>query len=110
MIFPDISSSSSARSRDFEPSAGSFAPAVRALGVAHGHLAKNGVIDPRHLDLWTALITGLVDQQVSNDPGGDRWVRLIDDAVAMFLAYCQPPAPTAVRPPPSSSRTKGVHP
>ena len=42
--------------------------------------------DPRYLDLWTALTTGLVDQQISNDPGGDRWIRLIDDAVAMFLA------------------------
>jgi hypothetical protein len=46
------------------------------------------VQNPRHLDLWTALTTGLVDQQISNEPGGDRWIRLIDDAVAMFLAYC----------------------
>lgn len=94
----------------FEPSAGSFAPAVRALAVAHGHLAKNGVTDPRHLDLWTALTTGLVDQQVSNDPGGDRWVRLIDDAIAMFLTYCQSSAPAAARRVPSPSRSKGVKP
>jgi hypothetical protein len=40
------------------------------------------------LDLWTALIAGLVDQQISNDPGGDRWIRLIDDVVTMFLAHC----------------------
>lgn len=33
-------------------------------------------------------MTGLVDQQISNDPGGDRWTRLIDDVVAMFLAHC----------------------
>jgi hypothetical protein len=33
-------------------------------------------------------MTGLVDQQISNDPGGDRWIRLIDDAVVMFLAHC----------------------
>jgi hypothetical protein len=39
--------------------------------------------------MWTALTTGLVDQQISNDPGGDRWARLIDDFVTMFLAYCQ---------------------
>jgi hypothetical protein len=30
-------------------------------------------------------MTGLVDQQISNDPGGDRWIRLIDDVVVMFL-------------------------
>jgi hypothetical protein len=38
--------------------------------------------------MWTALTTGLVDQQISNDLGGDRWAGLIDDFVAMFLAYC----------------------
>jgi AcrR family transcriptional regulator len=74
----------------FEPSAASFAPAVRALDAARERLASCGVTDPRHVDMWTALTTGLVDQQISNDPGGDRWARLIDDAVAMFLAYCTP--------------------
>jgi AcrR family transcriptional regulator len=73
----------------FEPSPESFAPAVRALDAAHQRLALNGVTDPRHLDMWSALTTGLVDQQISNDPGGDRWSRLIDDFVAMYLAYCQ---------------------
>jgi hypothetical protein len=33
-------------------------------------------------------MTGLVDQQISNDAGGDRWIGLIDDVVAMFLAHC----------------------
>lgn len=74
----------------FEPSPESFAPAVRALNGAREKLALNGITEPRHLDMWTALTTGLVDQQVSNDPGGDRWVRLIDELVAMFLAHCLP--------------------
>lgn len=73
----------------FEPSPASFAPAVRAFELVRERLALNGVRDPRHVDMWTALTTGLVDQQISNDPGGDRWARLIDDFVAMFLAYCQ---------------------
>lgn len=72
----------------FLPSAQSYAPAVRALDVARGHLASAGVHDPRHIDLWTALITGIVDQQISNDPGGDRWIRLTEDAMNMFLAHC----------------------
>jgi AcrR family transcriptional regulator len=71
----------------FEPSAESYEPAVRALDLTREYLARNGITDPRHLDLWTALTTGLVDQQISNDPGGDRWTRLIDDAVHMFLAH-----------------------
>ncbi len=72
---------------NFEPSAESYAPAVRALDTARDCLARNGITQPRHLDLWTALLNGLVDQQVSNDLGGDRWTRLIEEAAAMFLAH-----------------------
>lgn len=72
----------------FEPSAESYAPAVRALEGSRQRLALNGVTDPRHLDMWTALTTGLVSQQISNDPGGDRWTSLIEESVAMFLAHC----------------------
>lgn len=75
---------------EFEPSAESYAPAIRALDVARRSLALVGITQPRYLDLWTALLTGLVDQQVSNDPGGDRWTCLIEEAVAMFLAHCEP--------------------
>jgi AcrR family transcriptional regulator len=73
----------------FEPSAESYAPAVRALDMTRKGLALIGITQPRHLDLWTALLSGLVDQQVSNDPGGDRWTRLIEEAVTMFLAHCE---------------------
>ena len=73
----------------FEPSPESYAPAVRALDLSAEVLTANGVTDPRHLDIWTALTTGLVSQQIANDPGGDRWVALIDDFVAMFLSYFQ---------------------
>ena len=73
----------------FEPTPQSFGPAVRALDGVRERLALNGVTDARQLDMWTALTTGLVDQQISNDPGGDRWARLIDEFVTMFLAYCQ---------------------
>jgi len=74
----------------FAPSAESYAPAVRALGVLREVLIRNAITEPRHLDLATALVTGLVDQQVSNDPGGDRWIALIDESVDMFLAHCLP--------------------
>jgi AcrR family transcriptional regulator len=72
----------------FSPSAESFEPAIRALDVVREQLALNGVHDERHVDLWTALTTGLVDQQISNDPGGERWSRLVDGATEMFLAHC----------------------
>lgn len=75
---------------NFEPSAESYAPAIRALDSARECLVLNGIAQPKYLDLWTALLSGLVDQQVSNDPGGDRWIRLIEEAVAMFLAHARP--------------------
>ena len=83
----------------FEPTAESFAPAVLALDSVRGHLALSGITDARHIDMWTAFTVGLVDQQISNDPDGDRWTRLIGDLVTMFLAYCAParrtkPSPT----------------
>ena len=88
---------------DFEPSPESYAPAVRALDAARECLALNGVTESQHVDLWTALTTGLVDQQVSNDPGGDRWTRLIEEAVVMFVAHCRPGPPTrSSRPKPSN--------
>src|SRR5579863_379334 len=80
---------------DFEPSPDAYAPAVRTLEIARTRMAEAGFGDARSLDMWTALLTGLVDQQISNDPGGERWASLIDDAVAMFLAY--PHRPTSKR-------------
>jgi len=91
----------------FEPSPQSYAPAVRSLAGARERLALNGITEARHLDLWTALITGLVDQQVSNDPGGDRWTRLIDETVAMFLNHCQPTRASR-KPASRQTRAKGI--
>jgi len=87
----------------FTPSPESYAPAVGALERSAEVLVANGLAERRHLDVWTALTTGLVSQQIANDPGGDRWVVLIDDFVAMFLSYFQQstrpirPAATPVR-------------
>lgn len=72
---------------DFEPSPESYEPAVRALDLTREYFARNGVTDPRHLDLWIAVFTGLVDQQIANEPGGDRWTGLVEDAVRLLLSY-----------------------
>lgn len=71
----------------FEPSTESFAISLDSLNAAWEHLASLGVDDPGHLDLFTAIGTGIADQQISNDPGGDRWMRLIDEAVDMFVNH-----------------------
>lgn len=71
----------------FEPSADSFAISVAGLELTRERLARMGFDDPRVLDLLTAIGTGLTDQQISNDPGGDRWVRLVDEAMEMFFQH-----------------------
>jgi hypothetical protein len=91
----------------FAPSPEAYAPAVRALDDTRAALARHGFADARHLDMWTALMSGLVDQQISNDPGGERWIRLIDDFVTMFVEHCRSQAPTRTGPA-ARSRTKGT--
>jgi AcrR family transcriptional regulator len=70
----------------FTPSAESYELAISALDITREFLARNGVHESRHLDIWTAINTGLVNQQVSNDPAGDRWSRLVEEVTSMFLA------------------------
>jgi AcrR family transcriptional regulator len=70
----------------FVPSKASYALAEQVLNHMREVFADAGLTDPRSLDLYTALVTGLATQQVSNDPGGQRWTRLIDHAMDMFLA------------------------
>jgi AcrR family transcriptional regulator len=74
----------------FTPSPESYAVAVRAYEQMRDRLAVIGVRDQATLDLWTAMMTGLTDQQLSNDPGGDRWTQLVDRAVDMLLTDARP--------------------
>jgi len=69
----------------FTPSDESYAVAVQVYEQMTRHLAAVGVHDQETLDLWTAVLTGLTDQQISNDPGGTRWTRLVDRAVDMLI-------------------------
>ena len=71
---------------EFEPSVDSYALAQETLQRLRQWCADASMHDERSIDLWTATLTGLATQQVSNDPGGDRWVKLVDDAVDMLLA------------------------
>jgi AcrR family transcriptional regulator len=74
----------------FEPSPDSFAPAIEILEFGRRALRACGIDDATALDSWTAVTGGIAAQQNSNEPGGDRWVRRVDDITDMFLAYYQP--------------------
>ena len=71
----------------FGPSPASYAPAVQVLDDLHEVMAGLGIHDAGDIDLYTAIVSGLIDAQQANDPGGDRWARLIDQAVHMFADY-----------------------
>ena len=68
----------------FNPSPESYAPAVRVMGRLRSTLAGMGITDDGDVDLYVALVGGLVDAQWANDPGGTRYARLLDRAVDMY--------------------------
>lgn len=70
----------------WRPSEDAYAAAVQTLDSMRARLVDFGLDSQEDLDLWTALTTGLASQQVANDPGGDRWIRLIEPTVAMYLS------------------------
>ena len=71
----------------FEPSAESYAISVQSFTELAAWFESVGLTAPGLLDLYTALVSGIVSQQLSNDPGGDRWTRLVDEAAQMFLDH-----------------------
>jgi len=71
----------------FEPSPESFAISVESLAAISARLAAMGMDHPHDIDLMTAMGTGLTDQQISNDPGGERWSRLVDEAAEMLFKH-----------------------
>ena len=77
---------------DFEPSPESYGLAVEALERGRAILSDVGIGEPAHFDLWTALVAGLASQQIANNPGGDRWRGLVDQAVEMYADHVFKPS------------------
>jgi AcrR family transcriptional regulator len=73
-----------------DPSPQAYAPAVEALDYTRAALRACGITGDRGLDAWTAVIGGLAAQQNANEPGGDRWLRLVDEITDMYLAHYAP--------------------
>lgn len=73
----------------FRPSAESMRRAEAALRLLDQELTAMGIRRPQARDLWTALVTGLANQQIANDPDGDRWELLTGEAVEMFMNHAE---------------------
>lgn len=71
----------------WEPSDDAYAVSLASFERMTDRLAELGVDDAGHIDLLTALTTGLASQQVANDPGGTRWRDLSRAAAEMFLSH-----------------------
>lgn len=73
----------------FRPSEQSMRIAEEALASLDGEMSAMGIERPQARDLWTALVTGMVNQQIANDPAGNRWERMAEEAVIMFMNHVE---------------------
>ena len=82
---------------DFHPSEQGYAESLAAYHGMRNLLRDAGVTHAADLDLWTALLAGLVDQQLANDPGGDRWRRQLVRVIDMYCDEVGVPGPQLQR-------------
>jgi AcrR family transcriptional regulator len=69
----------------FTPSPASFALAEEVLDRAATLMRAAGVTHQGDVDCIVAVTAGLMEAQLSNDPGGTRWVRHLDRLVDLFV-------------------------
>jgi AcrR family transcriptional regulator len=69
----------------FEPSMESYALAQVTLARVTALLETAGLDSQGDVDCFVAMVAGLIDAQISNDPGGDRWIRHLDRLTDMHL-------------------------
>lgn len=71
----------------FHPSIESMGRAGKALSALDQELSAMGARRQEARDMWTALVTGMVNQQIANDVAGNRWESLAEEAVEMFMNH-----------------------
>lgn len=78
---------------DYAPSAEAYEASLRVYEMGRQQLS---FLHQDDQDVYTALIAGLVSQQLANDLGGTRWRRLLPRVIDMFadqLGLPTTPAP-----------------
>jgi len=73
----------------YEPSVEAFAFAREFLARAVEALGRAGLTDPEDVDVFVAVVAGVVNTQLSNDPGSDRWTRHLDRMIDMVFEDSQ---------------------
>jgi AcrR family transcriptional regulator len=69
----------------FVPSPTSYSLAVEALGRTYRLMNEAGVSKQGDIDCIVAIVAGLMEAQLSNDPGGNRWVRHLNRLVDLYV-------------------------
>ncbi|MGH8859645.1 MAG: TetR/AcrR family transcriptional regulator [Jatrophihabitantaceae bacterium] len=78
---------------DFEPTPQAYAPSLEVMDLFRENLGRIGVTGDADADLCVAIVGGLVDAQLANDPGGARWTRQLRRAMDMFADEVGLPGP-----------------
>ena len=76
----------------FEPSPESYAPSVRVWELGQQLFRSLGLTDQADSDIWDAMVVGMINQQLANDPGGTRWSVLLDRAIDIWADGVSLPA------------------
>jgi AcrR family transcriptional regulator len=92
----------------FKPSPESRELVFAFREIGRLRLTAVGVADMPTADIFTGIVAGFTNQQVFNDPKGDRWLRQTRRAVEMFLADAErhAQAKPAVRTPKKRTKEK----
>ena len=69
----------------FTPSPESYELAGQALGRAVHRMHEVGVTEQGDIDCIVAMVAGITEAQLANDPGGDRWTRHLDRLVDLYV-------------------------
>jgi AcrR family transcriptional regulator len=69
----------------FTPSPASYALAEEALGGAVKMLHEAGVTNQGDIDCIVAMVGGLIEAQLANDPDGTRWSRHLNRLVDLYV-------------------------
>ena len=69
----------------FTPSPESYLVAEEVLRRAYKVLNDAGVTEQGDIDCMVAMVAGLMEAQMSNDPGGSRWTRHLSRLVDLYV-------------------------
>ena len=69
----------------FDPSPSSYALAQEALGRVVAVMQAAGIRDDGDIDCLVAMVAGLMEAQMSNDPDGNRWTKHLDRLVDLYV-------------------------